>query len=48
MVEERQWSAHIKTKAHRIQAQKKSGTPRARGNESSKPIEKAVVDDHEQ
>ncbi|GAA5879550.1 hypothetical protein JCM16303_003248 [Sporobolomyces ruberrimus] len=29
MVEERQWAAHIKTKAHRVQAQKKKGgTPR--------------------
>ncbi|GAA5866194.1 hypothetical protein JCM1840_005107 [Sporobolomyces johnsonii] len=28
MVEERQWAGHIKTKAHRIQAQKKSGLPR--------------------
>ncbi|GAA5949266.1 hypothetical protein JCM3765_003349 [Sporobolomyces pararoseus] len=28
MVEERQWSSHIKTKSHRMQAQKKSGKPR--------------------
>ncbi|GAA5841632.1 hypothetical protein JCM3766R1_006795 [Sporobolomyces carnicolor] len=31
MVEERQWNAHVKTKAHRIQAQNASGTARRSG-----------------
>lgn len=36
MVEERQWDAHIKTKAHRVQAQKRSGTySRRRRNEKT-------------
>lgn len=35
MVEERQWDAHIKTKAHRVQVQKRSGTSSRRRNEKT-------------
>jgi len=39
MVEERQWGAHIKTKAHRVQAQKKSGSWSRRRKDEEKQRE---------
>ncbi|GAA5905356.1 tRNA dimethylallyltransferase [Sporobolomyces salmoneus] len=41
-VEERQWSAHIKTKSHRIQAQRKSGSKGGRGRRKSESEEREL------